>query len=437
MPLQHNQILNVQHISLDLTQLQALPILNDSYIEWESVADVINSTQAKVKPRGYQGSVVAISDNSYVMYGGALSDPFLNYNPQSYTWRTLEVDSNVNITYRNTVVNMGDDMFWLWGGENFPNFNNYVSNAANIYDYKAAKWVNQIVENDVSMRVEHTATLGLDGGIYILGGATRYPDGSFNYSNFNDVMRFDTKSSQWSYFTANSYPATPRVSHTATQLPNRNQILVYGGLNSDRNLKPVPSFDYYIIFDYSSKTFEPFQVSNLPNVKNSRYGHFATIYNETYLVMAHGFIDENTTATTLSVLDISDPSHPSWVASFSDPPTSTNSRFRDEYIVAIVVPIVVVVGIAVAIYFYKKREKKYKIPKDPFVIDDSDPRINSKETVFDSNENIEYAKLTVNDEKTGYNKINDNHPADAFCKPLGNTTDMADQNIEYIKPTEN
>ncbi|KAI9301397.1 hypothetical protein BJ944DRAFT_5349 [Cunninghamella echinulata] len=232
-PIKGDQSLNVQHIRFDLQQLHGITDLDDSKIRWVMVPDVINSTQAIVKPRGYQASAVATSDNSYVMYGGVAGDSFLNYNPQSYTWRTLQVDPNVNLTNRNTVVNMGNDMFWLWGGENFPDFTKYLQNVANIYDYKAAKWVNRIVEDSAPMRIENTGTLGRDGSIYILGGATRYPDGNFSYSNFNEVRKFDTKSSQWSYFNATGHIASPRVSHTATQLPNKNQLLIYGGINSD------------------------------------------------------------------------------------------------------------------------------------------------------------------------------------------------------------
>ncbi|CAO3634022.1 unnamed protein product [Cunninghamella echinulata] len=440
-PIKGYQSLNVQHIRLDLTQLQAMPTLNDSYIKWRMVTDVINSTHAPVPPRGYQASAVAISDDSYVMYGGAISAPFLNYNPQLYAWRTLQVDPNVNITFRNTIVNMGDDMFWLWGGENFPNFSNYLQNVANIYDYKAEKWVNQIVENNAPMRVEHTATLGLDGGIYILGGATRYPDGNFSYSDFNDVIRFDTKTLKWSYFTAGGHPATSRVSHTATQLPNRNQLIVYGGINSDpAYLDSHDNKDYCIIFDYSSRSFQNINLANPPNSINNLYGHFAEIYNETYLVIAFGFSDEEDPGSSLRVLNVSDLHQPSWVISFSDPSnanaTDTGNGFRDEYIAIIVISLLLI-AIAIFIYFYKSRGNKYKFPKDPFVIDDSDPRLNSKDTEFNDADITKYAKLTIDNEEESYNKPNDDYPADSFCKPLGNTIDMDDQNSKYIKPTEN
>ncbi|KAI9300653.1 hypothetical protein BJ944DRAFT_234633 [Cunninghamella echinulata] len=261
------------------------------------------------------------------------------------------------------------------------------------------------------MRAEHTATLALDGGIYILGGTTRYPDGNFSYSNFNEIRKFDTKSSQWSYINATGHLASPRVSYTATQLPNRNQILIYGGGNGD--LKLTQAYNMVI----------------------------PEIYNETYLVLTFGFIENNISASNISLLNISDPFRPNWVTSFSNSSTTIlndiDNGFRDDYIAAIVVPIVVLITIAVILYFYKKRGKKYKSPKYSFVIYDSDPRLNIKKNEFNDAENVKYAKLTIDHKEEGYNKVHDNYPADAFCKSLGNTTNMAGQNVEYIKPTEN
>ncbi|CAO3653095.1 unnamed protein product [Cunninghamella echinulata] len=123
-PLNRYGSLNVQHISLDLTQLHDISNLEDSKIQWNMVTDVINSTQRTVQSRSYQGHAVVTSNNSYIMYGGDHNDSiidtelFLNYNPQTYTWKSLQVDSSVNATANNTIVNIGNDHFWLWGGEN-------------------------------------------------------------------------------------------------------------------------------------------------------------------------------------------------------------------------------------------------------------------------------------------------------------------------------
>ncbi|KAI9304607.1 hypothetical protein BJ944DRAFT_240398 [Cunninghamella echinulata] len=447
------QSLNVEHISLDLTELHGITELDDSKIQWKTVTDVLNSTQTTLLPRSYVGTAAVTSDNSYVMYGGVISDSFLNYNPQTYTWRTLQVDPNINITNRDTLVNMGDDKFWLWGGENFPNYTVPIPNMAFIYDYKAARWVNQIVDNSIPMRTEHTATLGLDGGIYVLGGAIRYPGDIFYYSNFSEIRKFDTKSSQWSYFNATGHPASSRASHTTTQLPNKNQMLIYGGVNADpailatNNGRSVPSLDYCIIFDYNTNTFQNIGFPPLPNSGNIRYGHFAEIYNETYIVMAFGFVDETRPATTLSVLNITNPSSPQWVRSFS--PLSNDSNADNTnvtgglsggIIAAIVVPVVfvVLIAIAVVIYFYKKKEKKkYKFPKDPFVIDESDPRLNTKDNAFNNippggpNENTEDSQTTT------YIKPSEGMDNDKYIKPSENN-DISSIKLtdNFVKPSE-
>ncbi|CAO3646987.1 unnamed protein product [Cunninghamella echinulata] len=446
-PLQGFSTLNIQHISLDLTQLHGITDLDDSKIQWNMLTDVINSTRATIKPRSYQGSAAVSYDNSYIMYGGIDTDSFLNYNPQTYTWRTLQVDPSINATNRNTIVNMGNDIFWFWGGENFPTVENYLPNIAHVYDYKAAKWIKHIAENNVPMRFENTATLSPNGGIYVLGGATRYPDGNFNYSNFNEVRKFDTKSSQWSYFTATGHSASIRVSHTATQLPNKNQLFIYGGVNSDPAFLKVnggeaaASLDYCIVFDYDSNTFQNIDFPTLPGSVNIRYGHFAEIYNETYLVMAFGFINERTAATSLSVLNITDPLSPQWVRSFPGFSNNTNTskdndndkddKDKDDHlsggiIAAIVVPVVVVVLIAIviSIYFYKKREKKYKFPKIHFTKSSETviaahikPAIEDVKRIKPSTSNNDY----VNTSSTNL-PGNSIKPSEYIEKPFGNET---------------
>ncbi|CAO3653091.1 unnamed protein product [Cunninghamella echinulata] len=272
------------------------------------------------------------------------------------------------------------------------------------------------------MRIDHTATLGLNGFIYVLGGATKEPDSNYSASNFNEVRIFDTKLSQWSYYNATGHSVSSRTSHTATQLPNRNQILIYGGIHfNPNNTKPYsPPMDYCIIFDYSNNTFQNIEFANPPNSVNIRYGHFADIYIETYLVMAFGFIDQNTPATSLSVLDITDPFQPRWATSFLNFPTNStdiDNEFRHEYIAAIVVPLFL-------------REQNNKLPKDPFILEELDSSLRIQETDFDGSDETKYAKLTINHEEGGYNKIHDDRPADTFCKPLENTIDKNEHEDE-------
>ncbi|KAI9307738.1 hypothetical protein BJ944DRAFT_228363 [Cunninghamella echinulata] len=295
----------------------------------------------------------------------------------------------VVISSSNTIVNMGDDIFWLWGGESYEN--RTLPNIAQIYDYKAV-----------------TITL------FYIRGSTKGSDGNYSASSFNEVRMFDTKSSQWSYFNTTGHTVSSRISHTATQY--------------------TPPMDYCIIFDYSKNTFQNIEFPNPPNSVNIRYGHFADIYIETYLVMAFGFIDENTPATSLSVLDVTDPYQPRWATSFSNFPTNstdTTNGFRREYIVAIAVPLLLIV-IAIFAYFYKKRKQDNKLPKDPFVLEESNSSLRIQGTDFDGSDNIKFAKLTINHEEGGYNKIHDDYPADNFCKPLENSTYKNENEVEKI-----
>ncbi|CAO3653087.1 unnamed protein product [Cunninghamella echinulata] len=140
----------------------------------------------------------------------------------------------------------------------------------------------------------------------------------------------------------------------------------------------------------------------------------------------------NSTSTPISpTSDINKPT--SSPINSPSPSENNNESLSGGIIAAIVVPIVVVVLIAF-IYFYKRRNKN-KLPKDTFVIDKLDPRLNIKESDFSSVEGVKFYKPAVDYEEEGYNKIHDDYPTDAFCKPFGNTNDKNNQNIEYIKPS--
>lgn len=105
------------------------------------------------------------------------------------------------------------------------------------------------------------------------------------------------------------------------------------------------------------------------------------------------------------------------------------------------------------IYFYKKQGKKYKFPKDPFILDDANSELNIKGTHINDDDGVKFTKLTIDHENVeeGYNKINDEYPTDVFCKPLENTIDQEKQEQEenynkinddhpadaYCKPLEN
>ncbi|KAI9307739.1 hypothetical protein BJ944DRAFT_285988 [Cunninghamella echinulata] len=106
---------------------------------------------------------------------------------------------------------------------------------------------------------------------------------------------------------------------------------------------------------------------------------------------------------------------------------NNNESLSGGIIAAIVIPIVIAF-----IYFYKRRNKN-NLPKDTFIIDKLDPRLNIKESDFSSMEGVKFSKPAVDYEDEGFNKIHDDYPTDTFCKPFGNANDKNNQKINHNK----
>ncbi|CAO3634038.1 unnamed protein product [Cunninghamella echinulata] len=497
LPITSSSVFNDPHVSLDITQVTTT--IDENAIPWQSITDINNYNYSSPPPvfeRYFHASAPIQSDQSYVIYGASSDNTFMDYNPHNSIWKSLPTLPGANITIRSTIVNLGNDSLWIWGGENFPMDSEYIPNIARVFNYKTLEWTNQFTDTTI-MRMEHTATLGLDGSIYILGGTMRYPNRTFVYSSFNDVRKFDTVSTQWSSFTAGGEVPSSRVSHTTIQLPNRNQLFIYGGVNADRSVlakREIPSPDYCFVYDYKNNTFKSIQFPEVnTNIKNTRYGHFATIYNDTYLIMAFGFTDPVLAGPSLSILNISNPYQPNWITSFSTTNNNNQSNanitgniqddlihhgFSNGVIVAIVVPLVVVIlGAIIGCWlFYKKRQKeennfnknqKIKHIKGDYDDDmDSILPLQTQSIHINANHQVKYMttngpiklretksnqapylKLSMKKDiveereenvwsQKEYSKLYDSQPYDTSCKPNGDFNNMNYEKLHDYQPIE-
>ncbi|KAI9306361.1 hypothetical protein BJ944DRAFT_50637 [Cunninghamella echinulata] len=200
----------------------------------------MSGTNVTIQPRVFTASAPVYSTNSYVIYGGVgavtgpsappISSPFSNYQPSTNDWRSLNLPSGGNYTSRASIVNLGNDTMWIWGGE-AQSSSNFSSNVIYLYDYRASQWLNQI-NSDWSMRVEHTATLASNNMIYVLGGSNKINNTLLTYSDFNQIIGFNTQTLSWSNITVGGDVPKGRVSHTTTQVPGKNLLFIYGGVNA-------------------------------------------------------------------------------------------------------------------------------------------------------------------------------------------------------------
>ncbi|CAO3636633.1 unnamed protein product [Cunninghamella blakesleeana] len=350
-----------EHLYIDLSPLEQITESLENktiQLEWKHVTSIFNGQV--LQPRTYLGSA-ALDDDSYVLYGGwqgssdvshfrNLHYPFLRYDTRSDSWSSLDLSSDRIYTSASYFVNMGNDRLWIWGGQR----NSTVYTAPNVlrmYDYKSKSWVVNEVSKDWWMRIDHTATLAPDGNIYILGGAfqTDQPN-SFNMAPSDQTIVYHTQTSQWSFVNATGAIPTPRVAHTTSHIPNTNYLIVYGGRTLKNNTFTICD-DVCYLYDFTNNSYSRCNLSD----NKFRYGHFATIYNNKYLLLVFGFSTKNIDTDSIDMLDVSNPSKISWVSVDLEVKGDSLSPLAKPAAIAIsvLIGIIGLVLIASLIYFAK------------------------------------------------------------------------------------
>ncbi|KAI9299824.1 hypothetical protein BJ944DRAFT_41458 [Cunninghamella echinulata] len=217
-----------------------------------------------------------------VIWGGSpeqegpnLKHPFLNYNPQTNSFKELPLPNGNNYTAQTKIVNIGNDQIWTWGGS----FNNSrgveVSNVVNIFDYKTNKWINQGFFSG-SVRTDFSATLISNGMIYLIGGTFRLPNStSFNYVEGNSIFTYNTTSLGWGMIQALGDKPSNRVSHTVVETHDQKSLLLYGGRYSVSSGSSTLS-DIYYVYNIAQNNFTNVELPAAGG-NNNRFGHFVKI----------------------------------------------------------------------------------------------------------------------------------------------------------------
>ncbi|KAI9303897.1 hypothetical protein BJ944DRAFT_241040 [Cunninghamella echinulata] len=404
-----------EHIVLDLSLFKNFTTFNKKDIQWLHVSNEINSDET-LQPRGVISSVPIYSEKSYFIYGGlteqslqfpppppsSMLAPFTKYNVDTDTWEVLELDNESDYTPLSTAINLGNDTIWMWGGK-INSTLYFTYNIVNMYDYKsvsidmANSWSKPVYYNGPA-RSYFTATLSHDGFIYIMGGYHQSETGDITFSNFRNVLRFNTNTFSWSTIKATGNIPSNRIYHSTTEIVNKNLLLIYGGFDA---VSDYPSNDTSYIYDTIKHTFISIEIpSSLPN---TRYGHHATVYDSSYLIFNFGYISPNTPADSLNVLNVKDPYHPTWLVP-NDTTTINNDdntnnddddanharlKMNSALVAAIVVPIVVVLVLCILGSVYYTLYKARKPEKAPIVYKELQVELgeNRKSILMNGNEN--------------------------------------------------
>ncbi|CAO3633962.1 unnamed protein product [Cunninghamella echinulata] len=360
-----------EHYSLDLSQFNGFTsTAGQTGIQWKTLS--INLTQGGNLPSFQIDTSAPIQSNrSYVLYGtirnetnNTIENQFYNYHPEVNKWSSLPIMSNFSQINIGSIVNMGNDNLWIWGGSssNSTTQSSSSSNILGIFNYNGLIWTSQN-SFDWQVRIGHSATLARNGIIYIIGGSIG-DDQISNLVNFTDIITYNTQSSQWTNVTADIVGRLPsgRAYHTTTTVPDKDLLLIYGGNNLNYSVSDSMQKDVFYLYDTKNNKLS--YVIMPSDYLNARHGHFATIYNYNYLVLLFGFSDEQTGAANINVLNIANLNSPYWV--IPPPRYSKNSSGEDEHgkntvIKMITIVTVVIMGVIICILsfiMYQRNKQK-------------------------------------------------------------------------------
>ncbi|CAO3640375.1 unnamed protein product [Cunninghamella echinulata] len=400
-----------EHITLDIQTLGTnLSHYNQSLIQWNPVSNTYNGNPLTSLGNA---ATVKLNDNTYIMYGGSatssnnnpnLTHPFLHYNPQNDIWDSLPLMPSNVYSSRTQIVNLGDDSIWIWGGTLLSSGYKYTSDYG-IFNYKTKSWSNMQTYT-ASIKIDHTATLAGDGLIYMIGGYYKVNEtATMLTSDFKRIFTYDTQRLEWANVDTTGDTPSGRGIHTTTATADGKYLLIYGGAKVIDSGLSV-STDVYFIFDISSKSFSKVELPEnklSSNFNNNRYGHFATLYNSTYLLLSFGYVDSKTPAESFSVLNIANPRQPVWATALNIPDSLDENKGGTDpkiLIPAIVVPVVVVLlGAAAGLFFFIRYRKQQR--KNAFVLQQEDPR-NRDADPFDFMDN---ATTAVNSDSLGRRSV--------------------------------
>ncbi|CAO3636941.1 unnamed protein product [Cunninghamella blakesleeana] len=457
-------------VSLDLTPFNNFTTFNESMVQWNIVTNYQGAGLLQAL-FGASGATI-LSDESMVIWGGNpnsgginLNNPFLNYNPQANTWRSLPLPNGNNYTSQTVIVNIGNDQIWTWGGSVNNTRGAEVANVVNIFDFKSNSWINQGFFTG-PIRTDFSATLASNGLIYLIAGTYRYANStSFDYVNPNTIYTYNTTSLGWGVLVAQGNIPTRRVSHTVVESSDHQYLLLYGGRFSVSSGSSSID-DIYYVYNIAQNNFTNVKLPTGAG-NNNRYSHFATIYNQDKLLLAFGYSDTNTPADYLSVLNVANVYSPVWVAAPTNPPPTNNGTENnstndggsgggglstDKLIPTVIVVVVVVIGGIIGAFFFFRHRKNKK--RKQFVLEAEDPRRKTFElqenALFDEKNNNINNNANIANNQNNHSVHSDglsstvetvttkpflnNGLKDQSCKPFENNNDDTKANL--IKPFE-
>ncbi|CAO3627104.1 unnamed protein product [Cunninghamella blakesleeana] len=388
--------------SLDVSQ----PLnMNSSNTNWQLIpapSDFAQEARADF-------AMVAFNDTGFIISSGNgpstdFSNPGLvnvtvKYNTETSSWKAvkslnpLAPKMNISLdtqTFGSRAVKYNDTGIFFSGG-NSPNNNTIIQADTQLVTYEAESpdWATVMVTTIVikpgpfitpltSRIFHHALATSRNGFVYFFGGAI--PQNNTNNFGYQDNLGLYTFKSLLTFAPPvnNSFKITDcsnsqqipegRQMHTATPIPNTDNILIYGGRN-DQGALP----DFCWIFQVTDKVYQQCKITNQGS--GPRYGHAAVMVGADSLYIIGGADVSDNQQGDVHILNVTSMT---WIngsytntvdqdaaASQNSGSTALSAGAIAGAVIGSVAGVAIIIAGAVFFYLSRKKKKMYEAGDAP------------------------------------------------------------------------
>ncbi|CAG8661985.1 19967_t:CDS:2 [Cetraspora pellucida] len=273
-------------------------LYNTSSMPWTDISFLTSSQRST-------GASCNVKNQSIFFIGGntLVNNLVEKYDILTQQWTIPNIIGNVSMSLNGVQCIVSGDMIYVFSGnaENKMTILNTSSLTLSSLSYAGAP----------AALVRYSATLLPNGDIFYIGG--RY------YSNFNifgsmgTIPTFNINNNTWRTTVTSGQIPVPQAGHTATFIPQYNQILIIDGFPQG----PIVSLDI------TTLTWSTPTISN-NGLSQGLFWHTSTLFDK-YILIAFGEYVDYQPLNNIYLLDISQKNNYKWVNIYNPSVSTTTS----------------------------------------------------------------------------------------------------------------
>ncbi|KAI8144290.1 hypothetical protein BJV82DRAFT_81383 [Fennellomyces sp. T-0311] len=281
------------HFALDVRSMSE--VQDTSLENWRQL-------NGDVGPNAFFAMAPLPDQSGYLMHGGwgrhdgrtYMRNQTMVFHVNTESWEMIPSSpTSIDLISQMPGVLGTNDTIWIWGGrideladsedipepENIRSFHSQTLMSTRIPFPRGAY-----------PRVGHSAVLARDGQtVFYFGGMNaeseerEMDNDQDGYANatMSDILLFNTANQSWSRRTSvGDVVPSPRAFHTTTQIPDSDDILLYGGRRFGTDL---PVDDY--VYKYNTQTNQWTQITLSQNGAGPRWGHSAVLRDRSLFIL--------------------------------------------------------------------------------------------------------------------------------------------------------